>query len=58
MPASVNMNRKKITQMILGLLLVLILGIGGFLRSRTLTNPAHWGETMGTGYTVKITGVV
>ncbi|VGO12863.1 FAD:protein FMN transferase [Pontiella desulfatans] len=52
------MPRKKIIQIILGLVLVLVLGIGGYLRSQVIVNPAHWGETMGTGYSIKITGKV
>jgi thiamine biosynthesis lipoprotein len=52
------MPRKKIIQMVLGLALVLALAVGGILRSSTIQNPAHWGETMGTGYSVKISGKV
>ncbi len=44
--------------MIAGLILIAVLGIGGILRSGTIENPAHWGGTMGTGYSVKITGKV
>ncbi|MDF7822401.1 FAD:protein FMN transferase [Pontiellaceae bacterium B12227] len=50
------MTRKKIIQMVLGLILVLVLGIGGFIRSQSVTNPAMGGETMGTGYSIIITG--
>ncbi|VGO23319.1 FAD:protein FMN transferase [Pontiella sulfatireligans] len=52
------MTRKKVIQMIAGLVLVLVLGIGSYWRSPTIENPAHWGETMGTTYSVKITGPV
>lgn len=52
------MTRKKIIQMVLGLVLVLILGIGGIARSRTIANPSAGGETMGTGYSIKIAGKI
>ncbi|MDF7806008.1 FAD:protein FMN transferase [Pontiellaceae bacterium B12219] len=52
------MTRKKIIQMVLGLAIVLVLGIGGILRARSITNPATGGETMGTGYSIKITGKI
>jgi thiamine biosynthesis lipoprotein len=52
------MPRKKIIQMFLGLVLIAVLGIGGILRSGSIENPAHWGETMGTSYSVKISGKV
>ena len=44
--------------MIVGLALIVVLGVGGILRSGTIENPAHWGETMGTSYNVKIVGKV
>jgi thiamine biosynthesis lipoprotein len=52
------MTRKKIIQMVLGLVLVLILGIGGIIRSGYIRNPARGGATMGTGYSIKITGTI
>lgn len=44
--------------MVIALVLIAVLGIGGILRSGTIENPAHWGETMGTSYSVQITGKV
>lgn len=52
------MTRKKIIQMVLGLVLVLVLGVGGIIRSQSVKNPATGGETMGTGFSIKITGKV
>ncbi|MEE9368811.1 MAG: FAD:protein FMN transferase [Pontiella sp.] len=52
------MPRKKIIQMIVGLALIVFLGVGGILRSGTIENPAHWGETMGTSYSVRIVGKI
>jgi thiamine biosynthesis lipoprotein len=52
------MTRKKIIQMVLGLAIVLVLGIGGIYRASTIANPATGGETMGTGYSIKITGKI
>jgi thiamine biosynthesis lipoprotein len=52
------MTRKKIIQMVLSLVLVLVLGVGGIYRYRTITNPATGGGTMGTGYSIKITGKI
>lgn len=52
------MSRKAIFRLYIALALVLALGIGGFLRARYIHNPAHWGETMGTSYSIKITGKV
>lgn len=52
------MLRRDIIRMAIGLVIVLILGFGMFLRSPVVENPAHGGETMGTGYSVKITGKV
>ena len=50
------MTRKKIVQMVLGLILVLVLGIGGIIRSQSVKNPSTGGETMGTGSSIKISG--
>lgn len=52
------MNRRQIISVILGLIIVLILGVGGYFRSQYIENPAHWGETMGTSYSVKVSGKV
>jgi thiamine biosynthesis lipoprotein len=52
------MPRKQIISILTGLALVLILGIGGMVRRSTIENPAHRGESMGTTYSVKITGKV
>ncbi len=52
------MPRKKIIQIFMGLVLIAVLGIGGIIRSGSIQNPSHWGETMGTGYSVKIAGKV
>ena len=50
------MNRASIIRMILGLALVLLLGVGGYWRSQYIHDPASWGETMGTGYSIRISG--
>ncbi len=52
------MTRGRIIRSLLALALVLTLGIGGVLRARTITHPATGGETMGTGYTARISGRV
>ena len=52
------MSRNQIIRSILGLILVLILGIGGYLRSAIIEHPVLWGETMGTTYSVTIAGKV
>ena len=52
------MPRRKLIQIALGFLLVLVLGVGGFLRNQTITHPATGGATMGTGYSIKISGKV
>ncbi len=50
------MTRKKIIQIVLGLVLVLILGVGSCLRTPKILNPAYGNMTMGTGYSIKLTG--
>ncbi|MBT8046721.1 MAG: FAD:protein FMN transferase, partial [Pontiella sp.] len=50
------MPRKRIITSVLALILVLFLGVGGYLRSQVIVHPAHWGETMGTSYSIKISG--
>jgi thiamine biosynthesis lipoprotein len=52
------MDRKQIIKTVIGLALILVLGIGGYLRSATIENPVLWGETMGTAYSVTITGKI
>ena len=52
------MSRNQIIRSILGLLLVLALGVGGYLRWASIENPILWGETMGTAYSVTLTGKV
>jgi thiamine biosynthesis lipoprotein len=52
------MSRHQIIRSFLGLVLVLVLGIGSYLRWATLENPIFWGETMGTAYSVTLTGKV
>ena len=52
------MPRKKVIQMIIALAFIAVLGVGGILRSGTIENPAHWGETMGTSYSVKLVGKI
>ncbi|MDF7799208.1 FAD:protein FMN transferase [Pontiellaceae bacterium B1224] len=50
------MPRKKIIQMVAGLIIVLSLGIGGIINSGTIKNPSRGGSTMGTGYSIKLSG--
>ena len=52
------MTRRKVIQMFIGLAFIAVLGVGGIMRAGTIENPAHWGSTMGTSYSVKITGKV
>ena len=52
------MTRSSINRMLIGLVLVLVLGIGGFWRSQSVENPARWGQTMGTSYSIRIAGKV
>ncbi len=54
------MPRGSVIRILLGFGLVLLLGVGGFYRqkSATIKNPAHWGETMGTTYSIQITGKI
>lgn len=52
------MTRSQVTKSLIGLGLILVLFVGGMMRSGTITNPATGGETMGTGYSVKITGKI
>ena len=52
------MSGKQIIRMVLGFVVVLVLALGGIVRSRSVIDPAHWGETMGTGYSIKIAGSV
>jgi thiamine biosynthesis lipoprotein len=52
------MTRASITRLFIGLALVLVLGIGGYWRSQFVQNPARWGQTMGTSYSIRITGKV
>lgn len=52
------MSRKQVIQIILGFAVVLVLALGGMVRSRSVTHPSHWGETMGTGYSIKLAGTV
>ena len=52
------MTPRKIISLLLALLLVLGLWIGMVVRSQTITDPAQWGETMGTSYSIKISGKI
>ncbi len=52
------MTRSSITRLLIGLVLVLVLGIGGYWRSQYVENPACWGQTMGTSYSIRISGKV
>ncbi|MDZ8117587.1 FAD:protein FMN transferase [Pontiella agarivorans] len=52
------MTPKQVRKSLIALVVILVLTVGGMLRSVTLENPATGGETMGTGYSVKITGKV
>jgi thiamine biosynthesis lipoprotein len=48
------MTRSSIIRLFIGLALVLVLGIGGYWRSQSVENPACWGQTMGTSYSIRI----
>lgn len=52
------MTRTSIIRLFLGLALVLLLGVGGWWRSQHIEHPARWGETMGTSYSIRISGKV
>ncbi len=52
------MTRQQIIRNFIGLALVLFLGVGGVLRFSTVLNPACRGGTMGTSYSVKISGKI
>jgi len=52
------MSRSSIIRFLIGLALVLVLGVGGYWRSQYVTNPACWGQTMGTSYSIRIAGRV
>ena len=52
------MTRASIIRLFIGLALVLVLGIGGYWRSQYVENPACWGQTMGTSYSIRIAGKV
>lgn len=52
------MTPAQVTKSLIGLGLIIVLFVGGMMRSGTITNPATGGETMGTGYSVKITGKI
>ncbi|MCF7818861.1 MAG: FAD:protein FMN transferase, partial [Kiritimatiellales bacterium] len=41
---------------VLGLLVVAVLGTGGYLRWTSIPNPAYEGITMGTDYHIRIAG--
>jgi thiamine biosynthesis lipoprotein len=52
------MSRSVVIRFFVGLALVLLLGIGGYWRSRYVEHPARWGQTMGTSYSIRISGNV
>jgi len=52
------MPRGTIIRTAAGLVLILVLGIGGFMRAATIEHPVLWGPTMGTSYSVKISGKI
>jgi thiamine biosynthesis lipoprotein len=52
------MNRKQIVRNLIGLALILWLGIGGYMRAMHVRHPILQGSTMGTSYSVTITGYV
>lgn len=47
-----------IIRSLIGLSLVLVLGVGGYWRSLYISNPACRGETMGTSYSIRLSGKV
>lgn len=52
------MSRRSIISSLMALALVLVLAVGGYWRSLYITNPGCKGETMGTTYSIRITGKV
>ena len=52
------MERGAVIRIVLGLLLVLTLWLGGLYRASYVTHPLTYGETMGTGYSIRIAGKV
>ncbi len=52
------MTKRTIISSLSALALVLLLGIGGYWRGQFITNPACRGQTMGTTYSIRITGKV
>ena len=52
------MERRTVIRIVLGLLLVLGLWLGGLYRQSSIEHPATYGETMGTTYSIRITGKV
>jgi thiamine biosynthesis lipoprotein len=52
------MDSGKVTRILLGLLVVLGLWLGSNYRYAYINNPARHGETMGTTYSIRITGRV
>jgi thiamine biosynthesis lipoprotein len=52
------MEKKQIVKSSVGLILILFLGIGGWVRSAHVEHPAWWGETMGTSYSITLSGKV
>jgi thiamine biosynthesis lipoprotein len=52
------MPGRSVIRLFIGLALVLVLGVGGWWRSQYIEQPARWGETMGTSYSIRISGKV
>ncbi len=50
------MTQKQVRKYLIALVLLIVLTAGGILRSGTIKNPATGGQTMGTSYSIKITG--
>lgn len=52
------MTKRRIINLLAGLVLVLVLGVGGYWRSLYISNPACSGGTMGTSYSIRLSGKV
>ena len=52
------MQRDTFIRNLVALMLVALLGLGGYLRSQSVKNPIIQGETMGTSYSITLSGRV
>jgi thiamine biosynthesis lipoprotein len=52
------MQKNQIIKSAIALILILTFGVVGWLRSTTVEHPVFWGSTMGTSYSVTLTGKI